>query len=398
MLKSTVILLLGTLSAKGAPILLGLIVASQLGSVEYGNFVNFLLLSNVVISISVLGGTPQVLALKGTRIELNIHFFKVSSICILIFSLSFLLLKLLSMNGYLTGIAQSSTLGVATYSFGLLLIYLVTSRLNNLYNNIGAAYVWIVYSGLMLLSGTVSYIYYLSLNSLTFLISFSAVFAGIIGFYFAFDYKDIKSFFSVEGYFDYEVIKNSVFFAVFGLLIVGVFFYIQNKLQALGGIDGALFSLFYQLFSLAVFIPAVIGNVLVPKFSRGHQASYKTYVVYLLLAFFLLLPFLFLYEKLFNLYGFDSKIIGFELIFSFYLVCIIASVNSFSTQLLVANQSVKVITSITVVWALIVLTYNFYFEFNLENAVNSLLFGYVVLFFCNFYVVNRKGFIRVNEA
>lgn len=384
MLRKTIYLLTGTSMAKLIPIVAGYIVSMQLGSESYGFLITFFLFSNVISNFSILGCSPQIISLDNQHHLAKLKYLRV--ICVGLFFLvcasligsiltSFDLIKI-----------KSSIIHFLfpsiVYSIGMFFVYTSTSRLNNMLENNLASLVWLLYSLLSMLVIALFGVLYMNLIPLFYSIAVSSLITGFFGVYLSLQKHNSYSDFDCVYIFNLLDMKNVIIKAIllsfFGISIVGCFFYLQNGLLAIDDDQGAYFSLLYQVFAFTIFIPTVIGNILVPRMLGNSRPKMSIYIYYMLITSVIVFPILIYNTELANLYGIDAKVISFNDIVVFYLLSIIAGINSYSTQVLVASMDFVLLAASSLIWVVVTVTYLNIYGFDLSNVLNGLLLSYTV--------------------
>ncbi|MFA9385132.1 MAG: hypothetical protein ACERKF_15400 [Vibrio cyclitrophicus] len=285
MIKSILSLGLGTALVKSIPIIFSYIIAERYGGEVYTQFISLLLSANVIINISVLGVVPQIISRNSQIIDFNQMVIPIVVALLLCFLIWFL-----------DSIYNSVILLI--YVISMVILYLTTAFYNSILHNTKSAVIWMACGVLGIIMSLASYFYDIekSIVLLFFISSFTIVALLSLakvkweGFSFKCLYiSDLKI-----------TLINSIFISLFGFSVIFSFYYAQDSLK--DG-DKLVFSIFYQFFTLATFIPTVIGNIVIPRLVRGDlsiKAKLLFPIVYALiflmistlslLAFYMLLP------------------------------------------------------------------------------------------------------------
>jgi len=288
LLRKTTFFIFATSAAKVMPLIIGYFIAAQSGPVNYALYISFILLSGVITSFSALGCAPQALSMSDVKSDpafcfahlLLVGFFSVFLVSITLFIL--IETGFVSMPSDFSKIIHFSII----YSFGMFLIYLVTARLNNLGKHDWASIVWLVYSLIILCASSLWYFLNLDKKIIFMLIACSSLSAGIFGCYLL-SAVGGDELIKYEAFRDYSVLssifKKAIQLSLFGLLITGVFFYLQITISSKSQNEGAVFSFFYQMFALIIFIPSVMGSFVVPFMVKQRLDGVYIYISYFLL-------------------------------------------------------------------------------------------------------------------
>ncbi|KGY07455.1 hypothetical protein [Vibrio sinaloensis] len=381
LVSDSLIVSISTGLAKLTPILLGVFITNKFGGVEYSQFVSFLLLSNLVISVSALGCAPQILSLKHTP-DSSVEFIKLTSLCFFIVLCSYAILDL-DFKFFQEFFENIPLIYFLFHSLGLGFVYLCAARFNNKFNAIGGAKVWfgfIISSLLAIISAMVGFVDFSEIVPLLSIMSL-LVGCGSVLYIVA---KDWDSITSVEvstftkGMSIY--FKNSLFMSIFGFVSVGVFLYSQRLIVSSGvESDSTQFSMFIQLYSVVTFVPTMLGNVVIPRLSNKSVKSWLVYAVYFLMAIIVLMPVNFFYEHVYNVYGISIGVGGYSSMFYFSVLAIVACVNSYSIQQAVAkNKFNYLLLYLFLLVCSLLLMLHIFENVNVNTIIISLATSYIV--------------------
>ncbi|HHF3205738.1 TPA: hypothetical protein ACPJ2F_001039 [Vibrio diabolicus] len=277
MIKSILSLGLGTALTKVVPLIFSYVIASKLGNEEYTAFISFLLLANVIINFSVLGVVPQVISRNSRSICLS-YILIPFSIAIIIWhfkTLSFVQEKW-------------HPIYLLLYVIALIVIYLMTAFYNSILKNEKAAWIWIVSGVLGLISCAIAFITnsaYLTVTAI-----FISPYLMVASFYILKWHVEKWSVEKLTFYNLKRTLVNSIFISSFGFSVVFSFYHIQTSID---GVEKLIFSIFYQFFTIATFLPGVMGNIIIPRLSRGViKCNYDVVIPLIYLLVFLSLTFL----------------------------------------------------------------------------------------------------------
>ncbi len=390
MIKKSVVFLSATFLVKITPIVLGFILSRDSGSNAYAGFVSFILFSGLISNISILGANPQIISLKGHNELRDVEYLKITvcgflpmvcctALVLVAFIFDFMPIYLIDLLGY-RGIIIAFL-----YSLGLYFLYVSTAKLNNALLTKEASFVWLGYSVGMIFV-TIWWFLYGNRDPflLVSLMAFSSILMGVISYE-----KSIRSccfwraLLSSKGGMYLTILRRQLSYSLFGFGVVGIFFYYQNTLSLQSLEEGVFFSLFYQLFALIIFVPSTLGNIVVPGLvnKKSSYTPLKVYWYYFLISFALCVGVFGVSPYLFSQYEIDVQLYRGDLLLILLLVSLIAGVNSYSTQILVARKKYNVLMMSTAIWASISLVLTAWKGINIQSVSVSLLVAYLMTSF-----------------
>ncbi|MBA4695806.1 MAG: hypothetical protein H2069_00275 [Legionella sp.] len=375
-------------------VLLGAIVARQLGHDEYAQFVLFLTASNLLTNLSLMGVVPRILSLPRhddqALMPLQIGGF-------LTFMLAFLLATFLAMFGW-EGIEKFAgqspwTIGFAMfmYSGGYFCLSMTAALQNRLGQHAQAGYTWCVFAFLNLVIGS-SVVFYQ--DYLVFLLGLSACSALMgLGLWLkvSISWSVLKKGVNIIDLKErlqrsFSGMLQAIYSGLFGLPFLLVFFLIGQNINLVSASnDKAVFFLGFQLFAITLFMPGVLGNIFVPRLSQAIHAEKRALMrrlsaLYLLLglgwvlAVYLALPFLF------EAYAIVSRPDLVAIMMIWQLAGVLAAVGALHNQLLVANREYFTLLVGSLMWASVVFACIRLFSGQLLwGAVVGILAAYTVL-------------------
>ena len=238
MLKQVISFLSSTFLAKLTPVVLGYVLATELGNSAYIGFVSFVLFSGLISNISILGANPQIISLEGKQEVRNSEYFRIT-VCGLLFLtfctmsvfvvsiFNFLPIYLIDLMGY------KAVMVAFLYSLGIYFIYISTAKLNNALLVREASTIWFGYSAMTVVVAALWFL--LDKNNLFLLVSLMAVSAlivGALGHWYAGSSSSMVGAMVVKEQTGYKkILRRQLSFSFFGFGVVGVFFYYQNALS-----------------------------------------------------------------------------------------------------------------------------------------------------------------------
>lgn len=288
-------LLLGIAFARAAPVLLGLHVAQMLTLDAYFSFVRFIVVSNLVSAVPLLGGSTLLLSGDPNQLSRGALRQVVASTAAIHF-LAFLIIAPLS-QGQIDSSAEELRwqillpLSVYTYSLGYCALGLSAAVLNRLGNHEAAGGVWFKSSALVIAVGGTST--YLSSSLFVSLLAFSlsCACAGIVALLMVCRHISKKAAFSPKSHSKEHLRQSLVAGLPSVLLAAGFLAAMQQAGYDVSSTARAAFSLGFQLFSITIFIPGALGGVVTPKAadiartdSGRSQATKTIFLSYLLLS------------------------------------------------------------------------------------------------------------------
>ncbi|WP_318484232.1 hypothetical protein [Photobacterium leiognathi] len=370
---------------KVVPLIFSYVIASTLGNEEYTSFISFLLLANVIINFSVLGVVPQVISRNSRSICLS-YILIPFSIAIIIWY--FKTLSLVQENWH--------PIYLLIYVIALMVIYLMTAFYNSILENEKAAWIWIVSGALGLISCAITFIFNSAYPTITVL--FISPYMMVALFYIL---KWHAEKWSVEQltFSNFKItLANSIFISSFGFSVVFSFYHIQTSID---GAEKLIFSIFYQFFTIATFLPSTMGNIIVPRLSRGViKDNYDIIIPLIYLLIFLFLT-LFSFLLLFYWSGLVGKLDMHNILINskynsefalLLLTTCVAVFNTYKFQVAISQRKFKFLFFCSLAWLAL-----FYL---LSTILGSTLLAFsVALFVCYFsFALALNIFMRIENG
>lgn len=404
--KKILLLLFGTASAKFMPILMGGIIARELGAESYTVFISFLLLSNVISSFSILGCSPQILSIKNTKPSAGqAEYRKLLIVSFIFFLISITTLEILTYfgNTNITMFNQREEICLFIYTFGLFFIHLSAARLNNLTKTNLASFVWITFTTLSLGALVTWIVMEKDLFHLLKLITFASVISGAIGAFITLYLVSVSS--STSSPHNTNQSKGilgssfeAIYLSLFGLLMAGGIYYLQKSITSVDAMQGAYFSFLYQFFTIAIFIPSILGNILIPNIANGAtKPKLKFYAYYSAVSLVFIIAFSIAHSLLLNIYKISLNEHSPYLLLSFAALILLACTNAYSNQLVSANKKFIILTISAILWASCLFIASINLEKSAFSAIVSMIFAYLVSSSYLFFYVSRNGLLHFGD-
>lgn len=380
--------------AKTLPLYLGVLISNSLGAQAYTYFVSFILLSNLLLSCSALGCTPQILANNKDKYT-NSEIIHVGLLfLVFLYILIYIFHKLSIIDSDILNL-PNGMLSLMLYSFGMFCMYVSSSVKNSYHKHNQASIIWVMFSLFGIFFGAIFYVCKLdSISSFLLMYSSGAFIIGVI-----FASKNSESYirkpfkFSAGGY--KSIAHNVVTYSLFGFCVTSIFYLYQNGFMVSDSENAPYMSLLLQIFAIALYVPSILGGIVIPNIKRIAQNSnngnvIKFYVVYFFIS---LIVSLFIYGffpiilKAYNMEG--------NSIFKLSLLCILiasilAAIHSFSIQRLVANNNYNLLIKITLLWFCVCMLGYLLTDKSLVSLSASLVVAYFLVNVSAVHLLNNK--------
>jgi len=379
----------GNILVKSLPILFGLLLSKEYGNSEYVKFVGIMITANLIVSIGVSGFIPQFL-LNNTDPKKSFTLFSLSQIFV-----TFLILLYYVYNIVNNSFDLFTFIFILTYTYGYSLLCCFTSLLNGkkLYKT--ANLFWFAIFGfstitsltMIMLKSSVEYIF----------ISFSIIY--FIGGILILLYSKLNNYINYTVCYGQNTLKiylNSLYVSFFASsTLLGfklILFYIDSEK------DNEIFSFGYHLFSMIIFIPLILGGIVIPIFSKKTGKSEKNQKIfisiYLLSSIIIVIIGLNTLKLLFNIYSLEYNIINRYTIYLIFTASIVTSVNTYYIHFFNSLQKYKNVFFAGLIWLFCIISVISYYNFSLTsiNGSISVLLGY---FFSSIYLIISKKYIHV---
>ena len=392
------VVVIGAATAKVGPVFFGFLLSKYWGHSEYATF---LLLANFAAFISsfpTLGGVPQILSSgrlsnPGYEIKRNIN---VSISLVILFQLGYLLYWFfVQKNGSNVEAIRgwSWFLSSLFYSIGLVLYGLANALLN-------AKERWLIASlcsvGVYLSPVVFAFAIGGSLEGRNYfiIVLYAFLFFSSCAVYFLSVTRFFKIGFSFSPkviFFEWRGLLKHFKVSFFGVAYLWGFYLAAEEVNRnFEDIPSAIYSLSFQLFSVSIFIPSVLGGVLVPYLSnrinrKSNVGKVKmwSFFVYIFIASSFSIIVMLLSDYLIKLYGFENyPDMAPDVFFKIQIAAVLASVAAYRIQELIVYSRYLVLSAGGCVW-LVVMMYGIADTVTLQELVLSFVWAYfaVLLFY-----------------
>lgn len=391
----------GVAVAKLLLIVLGAVVSRNLGGEVYGEYVLFLTLSNAITNFSLMGAVPRILSFSDENEENSIVDLLFASI-FLFFIIIFVFLLVYYLTDFISGAFGGADYQVLAcvifYSFGFLLISLMAAFRNRGGQYHLAGYLWF-FTSIFAFLVAMSFVFFGAGDKAFVIFSGAWFVSGIVAilFYFLEERKNNFALFFSNKVRPFSCVLRVMYSGLFGLPFLMVFFWLGASLSSHGSVDvhgRSAFFLGFQLFAIAIFLPGVLGSILVPKLSKEsgsgkHRLIKRVSFIYLfvgcgwMLVVWLLLP------KLFELYGVNYSLHGVFVVLLWQAAGAVAALGAVQNQLLVSQGRYIFLLVGGLVWATLAVSIPFFFAEEVSGRVVGVLVAYLVLHVL--YLIGARG-------
>jgi O-antigen/teichoic acid export membrane protein len=189
-------------------------------------------------------------------------------------------------------------------------------------------------------------------------------------------------------------VLGSLSASLFGVItLTGFYFFMQTVQRELPIADAATFAMSFQLFQAGVFLPSLLGNIVVPRMVKagrdGKDAAYlhrSTRAIYLCIGFVWLLCSLLLARPLLALYGLDAE--GATGLVLMQVAAVLAGLQAYFVQRFVALGRFGILALASLVWAITGYAVLMQLQPSLLGSVLALVLAYVACL--SFYLVYSR--------
>ena len=384
--------------SRGSNLIIGSLIAKHVSVSIYSQFVLFLSFSNILINFSSSGCNTRVISetleneseLPLLLISASVNLF----ICTIIY---IFIAKFLFLYFHFKFVTEQ-LFSVILYSIGFFYISLVSSYCIRIRKVNLASCVWISAGFLVTFSCYLCIkikpdVNMIDVYSLVWCFVGCGVFLYVI-------YSNLSMLYKAQLSFQKIFIKNVAKFFSSGFIALPFFimFYLVGKKINSGGDTNtqAAYFLGLQLFTVAIFIPGVIGPIVVSKLMDTKLSmlflNQLRFAYLIVCSLWLVIIFVFMKNILF-VYSIEYTNEAAKIIFLWQLVAVIASFVSTYIQLFISKNKYGILIAGGIVWFLSVSLFEYLLvEISSVFAVISFFLGYVFLLF--FYMVIDKWFLN----
>jgi len=409
------VVVIGAATAKFGPVLFGFLLSKYWG---HGEYAKFLLLANFAAFISsfpTLGGVPQILSSgrlsnPGYEIERNVN---VSISMVVLFQIGYL--------AYWFFVQKNNSnveeiegwdwfFSSFFYSFALVLYGLANAQLN-------AKERWSIASvcsvGVYFLPLVLSFFagaffgfqddWVITLYAFLFFFSCSVYFCLVTIF--------LRVGFSLipkVAFFEWRGLLKHLKVSFFGVACLWGFYQAAEEVnRSFEDVPSAIYSLSFQLFSIAIFVPSVLGGVLIPYLSNrvnggGDSEKLKvwSFFLYVFIASVFSITVMLLSDYLINLYGFKKfPDMARDVFLKMQIAAVLASVAAYRIQALIVYARYFVLSIGGCVW-LVTMMYCVARAVTLQELVSSFVWAYaaVLVFYFSDFFINQTGLVNLKKT
>lgn len=356
LLLSPLVFSAGVAAARLSPILIGIVLTTFLGE-GLSDFVSFLLISNILISFSSQGAQSLIISSKDK--ENSTEYSGFSLFILFVIYLFFIVADYFYFNLY----SFSESILILFYSSGYLGINLYCAVLNRNKENIKAGLCWFFSAGVVFFTSMLVVIFFESY--FVFLTAYSALwFVWCL-----FVLKDVLKIKVVEILSLLKMNKKSfLMLSIFGCIpMLGM--YLLKLDYDSGASESQMlgFAVGFQMFSMSLFLPGILGALVVPRLvdlvskSKEVDIRWKSLplIFYVLLSSGLaVLGSIFSFD-IFSLYVDEPLIEQVDLLRSFLWVAVLGAVNAYFIQIVMAKRQYESLFVSSVLWLLVIVFVGF---------------------------------------
>lgn len=268
-------LTLGTGLTRVMPVFIGMVFARMHTPQAYADFLAFIVGANLIAAIPLMGATQLILSasVELGHVSLLRQSFKpllvmqgISSLCLVIFTAI--------SSGHAGKTINIDAISLYIYSLG----YCVTGMMAATFNRIGlqvhAGKCWVLAIIISTISCFVAFLLNVSVNATLFYLAVGWLVSGLLCTWkgwVVLQRRDID----IVGRDaarepDSIDIRNVLIFGLPSVTFLFGFYWLINQVQSAGdSIRAGAFSLGYQLFSVGLFLPGVLGNIITPRLNEA---------------------------------------------------------------------------------------------------------------------------------
>ncbi|MBV7562419.1 hypothetical protein [Pseudomonas sp. sia0905] len=398
-LKDKIMLVAGVGSGKLVPIIFGFYLARQFDGDALVYFVLVLTYGAALSALSNMGSAPRIIR-SGVHGDPDGFVFEVVGVSFLIAGLTLLLSTIywffVADGPFINvgGMPFLSQIWVALYSLGLVMFTLAQS----IFNVKGDYRVTGVYALILHVLAGMAGIIAGELGDVGLAVSgyFIAYFLGSLIFFAASRRRLVRSSGSITAWHSiarlWSGVRGAISASLFGVItLAGLYLFVHSVQRELSTADAATFALGLQLFQAGVFLPSVLGGVVVPRmvaagrFGKDDPEALhrSTRALYFGIGLGWLFVSLFLARPLLSLYDLDSA--GAAGLVLIQVAAALAGLQAYFVQRLVAVGRFNLLAVASLVWAFAGYVALLLVPPSLFGAASALVVAYVVCLL--FYLV-----------
>lgn len=418
----TILLIVGVAFSKLFPILFGAYLIRNFGKNQYSSFVLLIAYCNALMALSIMGVVPSILRASLHIDPLRkIRTLAIASFIILLVSIgvSEIYWRIFSVNPLLPLINEVnssilvSSAPVVLYCLGAAFLAIASAKCNHESNNHYSGIGSILVGGLAMLSG-VSVGQYFE-NSVLSVLAFSAGYFlfGAIFYYIIFNTGKYKIYLvsnnihwaSVPSEFG-NILKASCF----GILALATFYLINRGVHLYNSISEiAIFSLGFQLFTISIFLPSVLGNALVPRLvkDKSNKPGFfsdiekNSFISYFLIGFGWISVVALLLSSVLDYYGIEITADSKRVVMLMQVCAILAGINAVFNQKFVAEGRFALLAILYGIWSSVAFLGCYLAGYRYESVSTALIAAYTLMIFASLLWIYSRPlqhfFKRSNE-
>ncbi len=401
-MKNKLMMVVGAAGAKVFPILFGLYLSRVFGFADYANFILIVTYAAALTAVAAMGSAPQILRL-GAVDEPEKHVITVVTIGVLFTAVLVVLSSIfwffLATNPLTTKplAAQSDGLGLlllGEMALGLI-FYAISQAIFNVNGKFRAAGISsiVTYAGSAVMGISVGFVW--GVDTLALLAYFTFFMVASLLFFIISQRHYIKTWRMYRRLMNAKDLiagmKATLRTSLFGVVtLVGFFMIMAIVHTTLSVHDSAVFAMSFQLFQAGIFLPSILGGIVIPKMVSATKTAdldgekeihKKIRILYFAVGVgWTVLVAAFAYPLL-GLYGFDQNIESAYAIVLFQIAGIFAVMQAYHIQKGVSSGHFGLLATAAIVWLLVALISLQLMGHRLLSAVFSLVVAYGVSFF-----------------
>ena len=407
-MKNKLMMVVGAAVAKVFPILFGLYLSRVFGFADYANFILIVTYAAALTAVAAMGSAPQILRL-GAVDEPDKHVITVVTIGVLF------TVVLVVLSSIFWFFLAAKPLAAQSDGFGLFLLgemalglifYAISQAIFNVNGKFRAAGTSsiVTYAGSAVLGMSVGFVW--GVDTLALLAYFTFFMVASLLFFIISQRHYIKTWRMYRRLMNVRDLiagmKATLRTSLFGVVtLVGFFMIMAIVHTTLSVHDSAVFSMSFQLFQAGIFLPSILGGIVIPKMVSAtktpdldgeKEIHKKIRILYFAVGVsWTVLVAVFAYPLL-GLYGFDQNTESAYAIVLFQIAGIFAVMQAYHIQKGVSSGHFGLLATAAIVWLLVALISLQLMGHRLLSAVFSLVVAYGVSFFFyeGYRVLNDK--------
>ncbi|MGY8870843.1 MAG: hypothetical protein ACKVJE_10425 [Pseudomonadales bacterium] len=356
LLLSSLVFSAGVAAARLSPILIGIVLTAFLGE-GLSDFVSFLLISNILISFSSQGAQSLIISSedkKNATEYSGFSFFILFALYFLFSIVDFFYFNLYSL---------SESILVLCYSSGYLGINLYCAVLNRNKENVKAGLCWLFTAGIVFVASFL--VVFFSKSYFVFLTTYSMLWF----FWCLYVLKDVFKIKVLKILFVLKINKKSfAMLSMFGCIpMLGMYLLKLDYDNGASESQMLGFAVGFQMFSMSLFLPGILGALVVPRLvelvSKSKEVDFRwkslPLLFYVLFSSSLaVLGSIFSFD-IFSLYVDAPLAEQVDLLRSFLWVAVLGAVNAYFIQIVMAKRQYESLFMSSILWLLVIVFVGF---------------------------------------